>query len=247
MSKFRNVLEQSLATSITPEMQTERRNNILELPSRTKRVGALAIHEFATRFPSTAAKILGFQGVDFVGAGADSTVFRQGDQVVKVHRRSVEMGEPSRQILAAEMDRAYKVMASHLPDFILAQTIDVAAHPIRTEQRAVQIHQRYYDWYGIGTFLPNEGSIDLSGLAEVCRTVPGIDDALRDFVHGSRHMHAETGFLPDTTGINNLVLTRTDTPELVLIDGQPIGTEHAEVQDKILSQLDQTERALASI
>lgn len=247
MSRLSNVLELSIATSITPEASSRRRTEIQSLPNKAKRFGALAVHDFAIRFPRSAARLAGLPATEFIGTGADSSVFRKGDNVIKIHRRSIEMSEPERRRLAQMMDHSHKVMATHMTGFVIDQMVDIQPSPLCSSQRAVQIFQRYHDWSGIGTFVPDKPEINLQGLERVCRAIPGIDDSLRDFVRSSRTMFEKTGFLPDTNGTDNLVLTQGDSPELILIDGQPIGGDHPGVQAKIISQLQLAEMALQRI
>jgi hypothetical protein len=250
MLRTTNVLELSLATSITPEMSAERKASIKMMPNKVKMVGALALHNFALTFPDLTARLinrdLAGAGYEYVGAGAESTVFRQADNVVKVHRNSMTMDEPQREQLAEQMDSIHKPLRQYLGSFVLDQSIAVDRHPLDPSYRAVQIFQAYCSSTNMGIFKRNDPGIDHDQLYETCSKIPGISSALSEFVAASYGLYDKTGLLPDTTGYGNVVLTNTTVPELRLIDGQPISTEHPEVQAKIMSQLSLVEQALAN-
>ena len=247
-----NVLELSIAQSIAPELSARRRNDILRLKNPAKRAGALALHEFATRYPGIAGKLIGREpeakGLSYVGAGTDSVVYRKGDEVIKVVQGSMHVTEELRQRMAEEKRYENDALRKYLGPFAVAQNILVAPHPVVESCRAVQIIQPFCSLDDIAVFPEyDDPSVNTVNLAEACATYSGLDQALDDFAVASRRMFESTGLIPDTSGVSNVVVNLGAQPNLVIIDGQPINTGLPHLQQNISAQLDSLQTALREV
>jgi len=247
-----NVLELSIAHSMAPELSARRRNDILRLKNPAKRAGALALHEFATRYPNVAGKLIGrdpeAKGLSYVGAGTDSVVYRKDDEVIKVIQGSIHAPEDLRQKMAAEKRYEHDILRNYLGSFVISQDIVVAPHPIVENCRAVQIVQPFCSIDDIAVFPEyDDPSVNMFNLADACAAYSGLDEALCDFATASRRMFESTGLIPDTSGISNVVVSLNTQPSLVIIDGQPINAGLPHLQENIAAQLDSLQAALRHV
>lgn len=76
MNKLRNLVELDLASSLDPAAELARREQIEQVPSAIRRLGAQAVNKLVTRFPKVAYDLLGvaMPDVDIVGVGLDMIV-----------------------------------------------------------------------------------------------------------------------------------------------------------------------------
>lgn len=220
------VLHHSLFTAACPELEAKRRQDIATIPSRYKRVGALGLHHLAVRHPERIETILGRRahkrGYQLVGRGFHSDVYRRGPQVLKVLWRTTAMTEPERQTHADQLTLANEYLTNAMGRIVLPETTKVATHPFIPKQRVVQIEQPYHEIDDPKIFTPTQPTINEAALAASASRYPGLTDALKDFCASAQRLHARSGMMPDTNGPKNLVISRGETNELVLIDGQPI-------------------------
>lgn len=251
MSRVASLIEVSLIHSADPELSARRREFILGLRNPAKRFGALAIHNFTVSHPKAATRLinrdLAALGLGYAGVGSHSIVYRKESDVIKVDMRSIDYTEPKRQETADRYNAEHSHVAKHLPAFVLAQSVLVAPHPAKDTLRAVQIVQPYRQIHDLKLFPSREAVVDEQALETACETFPGVENALGEFVNGSREMYANTRLLPDTFGRSNLVIATDTTSELVLIDGQPVSCAKRATQATILNQLDSLEQALADV
>lgn len=251
MSKFVNVLELSLASAEVPALSAFRREMLGRIENPIKRLGAIALHETAIRYPAATARLIGRSpmGKDlaYVGAGSESVVFRVGDDVIKVNHGTIDMCEADRQAVAAQKSSDHYKMRAYLSDFLIDQDINVGRHPCTNRLRAVRIIQPFCDITDLNLFRFEEEDVDTAVLADSIQTYPGLDDALHDFSLASKRMYEDVGLLPDTCGPCNLVIQNSLAPELTLIDGQPIGLNNSPIQAKILNNLESLDLALREV
>ncbi len=236
------MLECSLATSINRVRSNARKEALKTIPSLPKRAGALALHEFAVRYPDLTKKILGYSDlsseINFAGAGIESTVFRSGSSVIKVLRATLRMSEDERITFAANKQHDYELMKRHLGSVVIDQSIDIGSHPAIQNSRAVLIHQDYYVHTSLDIFNQSSETID-SALAETISVEnPEIAAAIGSIAESSLRLYEAAGLVPDINGRGNLVIGSDDNA-VHLIDGQPIGPSNPASQQRILFQLEQ--------
>ncbi len=241
MSKVTNVLELSLASSVDPQLAERRHDEILDIINPVKRLGALALHSFAVALPEVTARLINrdlrTHDLEYAGAGTHSIVYRKRAEVIKVHHRSIYYSEAERQDLAEQKRFEHSAMVDHMSEFLVGQTIGVAPHPANARRRAVQIFQPYVRFDDFKFFAQKTGAIHEAAIVAACEANPGMNGALLEFVHKGQQMFEKTGFLPDTCGPANVVISRETSPRLLVIDEQPVGPEHPVVQDRIHTQL----------
>ena len=235
----------------SPENQEAFRARFVASNSRIKALGKTGVYTFATRMPKTSARLLGIPydqlSDSYVGAGFESVVFRVSEGVRKVVRHSVHLEEGARQELAGRMQTDHNILAGHLPYFTIAQNVAVDKHPVAKRRRAVVIDQRYVDFDDTGIFdTSNHGYIFPEVVEPLVRKYPGIDDALLDLMDGTRAVAREEGKVPDFWGHENLVVTREATPELIIIDGQPVDNSIGHI-DWTMASFEALERTLSQI
>ena len=220
------VLRHSLFTAEHPNLEAKRRQDIATIPSRYKRLGAIGLHNLAVRHPERIEGLLNrrahTKGYRLVGRGWHSDVFLMGENVLKVLWRTAGLTEPERHARATELKQANKHLKDAMGTLVVPETTRVAEHPFVPRQRVVQIEQAYHDFSDPKLFIPTQSGIDEHALESLATDHPGVTDALRDFCTGALKLHDQTGMMPDTNGPCNLVLSQGESPELLLIDGQPI-------------------------
>jgi hypothetical protein len=242
MNKAACVLECSLATSIDRARSNARKEALKTIPSLPKRAGALALHEFAVRYPDLTKKVLGYSDqsseINFVGAGSQSTVFRAGNSVVKVFRATLRMNEAERLTFAAEKQHDYELMKQHLGSVVIDQSIDIGSHPAIQNGRAVLIHQNYYEHTSLDIFNQFSETINTALAETISAKNPEIAAAIGSIAKSSLQLYDAAGLVPDINGRGNLVIGNYDNG-VRLIDGQPIGPSNPAAQQRILFQLEQ--------
>jgi hypothetical protein len=249
------MLDLSLASSITPNLEAVRVAEIEALANPVKRLGAEALHSLAINHPERAhqlmTRVLQPHGIDYVGFGVEASVYRTGDNVIKVHRKSTDMNEAQRQQIAQDKEAQFNHISPFLGNFLLTQTIAVDTHPLGKNLRAVQTTQPYFEFvHNLGLFTMNSPQVSVDLIDKVCRQYPGIDDELRDFVAASNKAADATQLLPDVNGRDNLVISTdgTSTSRLMLIDSQPIVPQNPGwVQDLVRAQLGSLSNSLREI
>lgn len=233
----------SLESTMSKETLADRRCEIAVASGKTKRTLLGTAHKVSEKYPRQVARLL---GVDYdpkelrdpIGSGSENIVFRQKNEVIKVHKGSAFMSEAQRQEIAAKKAHDHELMAEHLGQFALPQQVYVGEHPIIPSLRAIQTRQIYLSGLR-DTRLVGESSGTDSVAANLDRfygEYPEAAGQLIDFVEDSYKLDDEHNLLPDTNGSRNLVIG-TDQ-NMVMVDGQPVGQEHTAVQDIIRWQLE---------
>lgn len=234
MGKIQSLRDQLNLCMLTEYAEPQRRDKLrdqaLRSESATKTAVRLGAAQVASTFPGLAARISGYTprtqtGLRFVGYGAECTVLRDGDVVRKVTRVSERMAEPAKYELAERKTADHSMLYNYLPDITLRQTVAVEPHPLAPKRTAVITTQAYTPFEDTGIFdvgIDTPGHVDIDALNAVCQRYPGIDAALGDLITGTRVMCEEVGKVPDFYGKENLVITNLASPELTMIDGQPM-------------------------
>lgn len=249
MFSVKTVVELSLAArASSEEASVLRRNNIVSaVDNSARRRGALLLHDFATKFPSAAGKIIGRDaGIDeyCVGFGSEATVYRVGSNVLKVLHNSSRMDESNRQKLARERSEQYRALSAHLKDFVVDQTVTIDQHPYSPSQRVVGIYQPFTTIHDL-EIMPKVG---LAPNVDKLKQTLGVNDSakanLERFISGARTFYQAEGLLPDPFGIHNFGWTDETSPRLLLIDTGPVDPNDATAQIRVLDQFEALEAAL---
>lgn len=237
----------SLVSTISPEASRQRRLLLSRQRSRVRRAANTAVHELVTRSPRTVAHLLGLRlttdNVQYVGMGLQSVVIRNGDkEVIKVMQRTISMPSPTREELIGRYQTEYLAVRECLTRFTIDQVVYVGVHPLISNREAVQIKQPYLDVLDRELFPADSAEMLTQRVAALEARYPGTANQLRDFVEGSRRLHANHGLLPDINGAGNLVIDPRG--RLWLIDGIPIPASRPELQERVTAQLDMLESVL---
>lgn len=241
-------LELSLASNLAEELERQRRADLAAIGNPLKRAIGLALHKLTVTRPAVAEAALQLEarsaGYSYLGYGAQSSIYRQGDYVIKVDRASASLSDTGRAAKALELRERYALVSRFLQPFLLQnEVVTIAEHPLG-KARNVQIIQPFYSFrQDVEFFTTGNGQVDPERLDQIRRRYPGIESALGEFISRSFHMRASTGYWPDTNGTNNLVLHQ-DGQDLRLIDSQPVGQEHTGVQLLIREQISSLQEAL---
>lgn len=248
MNSLARLLEYDLATTNVPELAKARRERLQSIPSTLKRLGGVTVHSFTQWQPERATNILNRligDDLEYVGAGADFSVYRQGDLAIKVHRESINLNEDDRYALAKRLQAENDLLQRGFGNFVISQDVTIADHPADPSLRAVQIHQPYRMLRSTGIFSTNNPDINNDSLTAVLQSVPNISARLAEFVERASLLHHQDQYLPDTNGHDNVVLVGKDSNELCLIDGQPISDAYPDLQSLISHQLESLSTAIA--
>lgn len=252
MFSARRVLEHSLISTATPEENRARLAELSGISNPLRRAGALSLHKLTSAHPALVARILnqpyGVCDLEYIGAGADSTVYRLSDDLVlKVDRESGKSTPEKRLSRALEKRQNNTAMSLYLGDLTLPEITTIGAHPhkgfrhIETVQ-TIQPFVEFVDPQIFNRANSVDTSINLPRLYEYCEEMPGRAEILSSFIVRSHALYDAEGLIPDTRGLANLV--EVDGRGLTMIDGQPISRAHSEVQNIILEQLENLDTAL---
>jgi hypothetical protein len=112
----------SLASTVTPEVNRVRREQLQAIPNHARRTGALALHDVATKRPVVVAALLGLDyqptEMEHVGSGRESNVFRLNEvDVLKVNFLSLIMPERKLREYAVRGRDQHRIMQQHLGSF----------------------------------------------------------------------------------------------------------------------------------
>lgn len=251
MSKVRNFIETSLASSITSKQQEDRRAEIQKIRNPIKRIGGLGLHRLVTRHKVAATLAINndpeSRGLQYLGQGYCSVVYRRGEEVIKVVLKSIEMNEFQKRALAEAQQAEHEKLTKYLAKFVLPQVIFVDEHPVRRQKRAVQISQPYCEHSQLSVLSRPVGNINPDDLEDDMRYYPGIEKDLRCLIEGASLMYDQTRLLPDTIGRGNIVVQTDSDARIIIVDGQPISPDLSETQGRILRQLDSLDSALTNI
>lgn len=232
------VVMNSIASTHSEGAMEQRRQQINSMPLTYRRIGLQAIDSCIFLIPSLVHRIehslFSLHGVTYVGSGAESRVFRLGNTVLKYAHGSERIDEDKKQEIVKEMSDKFNILRNSLAPFVLDQSISIAPHIIRTRKTVVQTEQPYVAFTSFMRPAGDEGGVDMD-LSAVNL------NALSDFTDRSRALYRETGLLPDTNGLDNVVVAGAG---VILIDTQPIAGDNPSLQAIIHRQLDSISRAI---
>ncbi|HEX5798349.1 MAG TPA: hypothetical protein VFX79_03250 [Candidatus Saccharimonadales bacterium] len=242
------VLLRSLESTMSEGTLEGREQEIAAAKGQPKKVLLGAAHTVVGRYPKQVAKLLGVDydpadlqkpgNLEYVGEGFEAVVFRRGDGVLKVHKGTAFISEAQRQEKAERKAREHAAMAEYLGPFAVPQQVYVDSHPLISRLRAVITEQAFLDGIADTRLVgetAEEGTV-AANLERLYAEHPEAVSQLPGFISSSYDLDDSHNLLPDTNGPSNLMVE----PEggLVMVDGQPIGQEHAGVQDVIRRQLE---------
>lgn len=238
MASIKRAITSSILSTDSPESRGERQRELESIKNPVKRTGMLALHGAVVKKPDYFAYLMGFDYVPGtmreIGRGADSSVYRVGEQVLKVNRESIFMSPQERQAYARTEAERHKLLAAHVGDVVLPHNIFIGPHPVLTSEAAVQITQRFVTGFDPGLFSPGSPDINHENLASLRDQNPSAVTQLADFAEHSMALFDEHGLIADTNGVKNLIINGTG--DLLMIDSTPIGRENADIQELIARQ-----------
>ncbi|HTB49133.1 MAG TPA: hypothetical protein VK712_03555 [Verrucomicrobiae bacterium] len=247
MPSVKRVLMHSLASTVTPEVNQVRREQLQAIQNQTRRTGALALHDVATKRPEVVAAFLGLDyqptALEHVGSGCESNVFRLNESdVLKVNFLSLIMSGRKRQEYARRARVEHQAMKHYLGSFIVPQETDLATHPSFPNREATQATQSFVEITDPQLF-PSTSTHEMAQtIGHLRAEQPDIIDQLSEFLVRSQRLYREEGLLPDVLGHGNLVLD--DGGSLKMIDGQPIAPQFTDAQARAASNLGYMSAAL---
>jgi hypothetical protein len=198
----------------------------------------LAMHVTVERRPSCVADLLGLDylppGLSHLADGNQSSVYRKGDTVLKVHVPSITMSDQERKDLVSIETNRHNMLIQHLQDLALPQQMFIGKHPILRGESAVQITQPYVTGFDPQLFTEAQVQINTHRVADLEQRSPHALAQLSTLATRSLHMYQETGLLVDTNGARNIIIQADES--CLLIDSTPIGPDHADIQNLILEQ-----------
>jgi hypothetical protein len=208
----------------------------------------LALHTCAIKMPKATAALAGIRYKDwdaeYIGAGFEFSVFRTGhDEVLKIAHGTIDMPRHEQEGYAEQRRNSYQLMARWLGDFALPQSVEVAPLPFLPSRTAVQVRQPYRDIVDPELFHRDNPGINPANVTTVRDAHPSSGSQLLDFIERAQSLYKAQELVPDTNGSGNLIMAGED---FLMVDGQPIGTEHRPVQNIILGQLASLELAIAA-
>lgn len=235
-------VETSIAKTATPLEAEEFITFLKNRPSTINRMIGTTLCKTAMTFPKTSGLLINRRlpkGLTYAGAGGESVVYRNGDDVIKVNKRSIHLTEDQRQSQAQAEDLTFQTMQSYLGDILLPQTVSVEPHPVNPKLRAMQIRQPYVAYDDLGSVFPTDNAfINRAALEAVLRAHPDSDESFYLLAFNGLCMADEAGLVPDTLRRGNLGITATPESSLVLVDCQPLRTANIEVQEWVVPQLE---------
>lgn len=245
------VLKRSILSSISPEEEIARKNELLNIDNPLKRITALALHELAIHFPDQIAPHVGLGARSdsehaFVGAGFDALVFRDNNSVIKVHKKTIGLSEAEQVEIATERNAVHTKMRTAMPQFTLSQESTVGHHPHYPEVAATVTLQAFQpDIADTDLFYTESDILNPSAFQDLTRK-PGLVSQLSAFVTISQYLRVNEGLTPDIKGKGNLVTTAEG--QLLMIDGQPLLGNEQDVwaREASIARLAILETALAT-
>jgi hypothetical protein len=253
MKTVERVLLRSLESTVCEDTLEVRAQEIAAVPNRAKRATLNATHNLVSRYPRQVAKLFGIDydpsqleekhGLQYISSGYEAVVLRRAGKVIKVHKGTSFISEDGRSERVAKKSREHQSMASRLGQFAVPQDVFIAPHPLIPHLRAVQTEQRYLTGL-IDPGLVGQsgvGSDTAYGLEKLLDDQPAAFGQIPDFLERSHDLYDNHRLLPDTEGRGNLMVSNDGN--LILVDGQPIGTEFPQVQTIVQTQLEQLDSA----
>ncbi|HUD05455.1 MAG TPA: hypothetical protein VMR18_00835 [Candidatus Saccharimonadales bacterium] len=202
-----------------------RRDDIRSLKNPVKRLGATAVDELAHRSPSLATAVLDLlsrhlTGRQFIGYGAEYSVYSDGDNVTKVHRDSVNWTESQRLDYVAAEVSATALLCETMGSMAISQRYRIGEHPFGI-YRAVIAEQPFVDGVPLALFTTNKTEVNRSVVTEYCETVTTGQASLATVIEATHKLYDRERMVPDTNGAGNFVVVG-DERSLAIIDPQPV-------------------------
>ncbi len=244
MRRIARTLELSLAANSRSKgdaSRLQRRKQIESLPSITERQIALGINNLAANHRQIATTALSglsmfIGGLRYVGNGAFVSVYKKGDEVIKVYRHTADLDETARQEHMRSRAEMCDRLQSHLGAMVAAQTLSVEQHPLGN-YRVVLARQPYVQGESLDFFTSNTQALNMGGVQDYLER-QGNNGKLQilQLVDATFAGHDEFGEGPDLNGWDNYRLVGPGE-KIKLIDAEPISeVEHPAVHDLILGQ-----------
>lgn len=251
LTSLGRILEQSTAANTAPELHAARAHDVAKIASPVKRGIAQAVLAFAVRKPNRADQMLDSiartRGHRYLGTGVEfSAYLREKDATaVKVHRASALLKPQEQVALVGEKNDDHEQLTRFLGCSVLSQQVVLAEHVLGGNYQTVQIEQPYIDFGPEDSpFQINSPSVSPARVEAIARKFAGAEDAMDEFAERSRNMFEKVEEIPDTNGMNNVVMTPMG---IALIDSTPIKPKDAPVQHLILAQLDSLQAAIREV
>lgn len=231
---------QEITTTITPEMNSDRKERISRIRSTGRRIAYTAVHRAIESDPDFFAAALDTDTITpnlpYVGMGGECTVFCDKDNLaLKLIHRSTPLNEKGKTELIEKQKQDYKLLNDYLGDFMLLQDWAIEPHLMLHGREAVTIRQPYKSIYRPKLFFqtPNK---TIGRLRAIESKIPGAIEQLNNFAYGSLNMYDNHGVLPDVHSPGNIGFDE-DNGRLLLIDTQPQGRQWPERQNRIQNHL----------
>lgn len=241
MKSIGRSLELSLAVhsvSGNPEQVEQRRTDISNMDNPLRRSIANSLEDLTINHRALASILLSgiarmTTGLTYLGNGAMSSVYRHGEQVVKVHRQTIgQTSETMTDYVNVHRDLC-ELAATHLGHIVVPQKFFVGEHPLG-RYPVVLSRQPFIRGDRLDLFTPNTTELNKPALNAYCESDEEGLSQLRHLVQGTFDCNDHAGLVPDLNGADNF---RVTDQGLQLIDGVPIpGEVFPTVHKQILQQ-----------
>lgn len=98
-------------------------------------------------------------------------------------------------------------MQKYLGSMVVPQHSKVGINPLNGRKRAVLTSQEYKDFENPGLFYAYRPEVNREAYFKLINEYPGIENLLRELPQQGLKMFDEEGLLPDTSGLNNFVVS----------------------------------------
>jgi hypothetical protein len=196
------------------------------LCGKDQRIGALALTFFANNIG----------GMEYLGNGAWSSVYRNDDTVLKVHRGTALMSDQERlEYLKCHIDDSRNTQ-SILGKLVLPQELTIEEHPFG-KYTVVVARQPFIRGEPINFVHSSTPHIDTNAIHDYIENSIVTPKTLTDFVDATFCLDDTHSLVPDINGYGNFIASQQG--ELCLIDSDPVAKEHFPCEyDMILRQAD---------
>ncbi len=243
MSRLARTLENSLGVhrrNSTPKTPVSRRRHIGSRLKSPERQVAFAVDLLVEKHPGLASMALNglakhIAEAEYIGIGAFCSVYRRGDEVIKIIRHTASMGESQRRSHLETRREMTKDLEDHLGNLVAPQTLTIQEH-ILGEYQVVTAFQSYVDGTPFDLFETNTLKLNRDKIEALIVRQSSAENELKRLVLATFFEHDHSRLVPDLNGVDNFRLTG-ESETLTLIDAEPIAQrEHQGVHDHILRQ-----------
>lgn len=243
MKRVARTLEMSLAAyspSANAAIGEARRSQIQGSRSGLEGVATNLLNNFAEHHYDLASSTLDglsrlLGRVSYIGTGSFASVYRQGDEVVKVYRHTTQLSDNERTTYMESRQAICDTLCDHLGTIATAQTFSSEQHPLGTYPVVVG-RQPFVKGRPLDLFKLNSLELQNAAIEAYCERQPHGQDQLAQLVDATFDCDDTAGLVPDLNGVDNFRLSGL-SESLRLIDSEPIcKTEHPGVHDHILRQ-----------